>query len=114
MYSYNGIGQLAITVEDKGAFPGYVAKFTDNDTVAWVSNGEPFHGVCLWQRYGTDTLQVQGFVTLKYSGTAPGVGYQELVADGTGNVKVLTGVEGNRPRLVVSVDTDNKKVTFLL
>lgn len=114
MFSYNGIGQVAITVKDKGSFPGYIAKFSENGTVAWVADGEPFHGVCLWQRFGTDTLQIQGFVTVTYSGTAPSVGYCELVADGAGNVKVQSGVEGNVPRLVVAVDTTEQIVTFLL
>lgn len=114
MYSYNGIGETAITVNDKGAFIGCVAKFKDSDTVGWVAADEVFHGYCLWQRYGTATIQVGGFVTMPYSGTVPTVGYCELVGDGYGYVKVLSGVEGNVARLVVAVDTTEQTVTFLM
>ena len=115
MYNYNGIGETAITVCDDGAYIGCVCRFSKSDTVGWCASGQVFHGVCRWQRSGTATVQVRGFVTLGYSGsTVPTVGFCELVADGDGCVKVLSGVDNNMARLVVAVDTDQETVTFLL
>lgn len=115
MYSYQGIGELAIAVYDNGMNIGSVARIGKNDTGYWCKSGEVFHGVCLWHKDNTATLQVKGFVTVPYSGTtAPTVGYCEMVADGNGCVKVASDVAGNVKRLVVAVDTTAQKVTFLL
>lgn len=115
MYSYNGIGEVDVTLRDNGMISGCVAKVKTNDTGDWCSNGDVFHGICLWVRDGNAAVQVKGFIRMPYGGvTAPTLGYCELVADGNGYVKALSGVEGNVPRLVVSVDTTARWVTFLL
>lgn len=115
MYSYNGIGELSVTVYDKGMNLDCVAKIGESSTGCWCKADEVFHGVCRWQKENTGTLQVGGFITLPYSGsTAPAVGYCELVADGDGGVKVKTAVAGNVARLVVEVNADDQTVTFLL
>lgn len=115
MYSYNGIGEVDITLKNKGMSPGCVSKVGANDAGYWCDNGDVFHGVCLWERDGNATMQVRGFIKMPYSGaTAPTVGYCELVADGNGYVKAYSGISGNVPRLVVAVDTTEHYVTFLL
>lgn len=115
MYRYNGIGEVAVTAADENAFWGSVCKYMENDTVCLPETGEVFHGVCIWQKNGKATVQVEGFVTQEYTGdVSPAVGYCELVSDGMGGVMVENGVAGNRSRLVVSVDETNKTVTFLL
>ena len=57
-------------------------------------------------------MQLAGFVTLSYSGTAPSLGYAALVADGSGGVK--SAESSLRNRLVVDVDATAGTVTFLL
>ena len=115
MYSYNGIGEVAVSAMDEGAFWGGVCKYTGNDTVGWPDASEAFHGVCIWQKNQQATVQVRGFVTIPYTGTAaPNVGYCQLVADGNGGVMVQEGIAGNVSRLVVSVDENHQTVTFLL
>lgn len=115
MYSYNGIGEMAITLKNNGVNPGCVVKIGASDTAYWCSSGAAFHGVCLWGKDENVTVQVGGFVTVSYTGsTVPTTGFCELVSDGSGGVKVLTGVNGNVPRLVVAVDTTESLVTFLL
>lgn len=115
MYSYNGIGEVAATFKDNGVAAGCVVALADSNSVEWASSGKVFHGVCLWRKNDLATVQVKGFATLPYSGTtAPSVGYCELVADGSGCVKVQSGVDGNVSRLVVAVDTTEMTVTFLM
>lgn len=115
MYSYNGIGEINITLQNQDMNAGCVAKVGASNAGHWCDSGDVFHGVCLWERDGNATVQVGGFIRMPYSGeNIPTVGYCELVADGNGYVKAESGITGNVPRLVVAVDTAERYVTFLL
>lgn len=114
MYSFNGIGDISITLCDGGMEIGQVMKISDSHTGAGCEAGAVFHGVCRWKKGESATVQVKGFVTLGYTGTAPTVGVCSLVADGAGGVQVDGDAKEGTAWLVVDVDDTQKTVTFLL
>lgn len=112
--SYEGIGQLCASFAGSGLSVGTPVKITANGTAAACIKGNELVGVVAAVSHGKDACSVQlaGFVTLSYSGTAPSLGYAALVADGSGGVK--SAESSLRNRLVVDVDTTAGTVTFLL
>lgn len=82
-----------------------------NSTVRNCSAGEAFHGVVQFVRESLASVVVRGFVTVKYTGTAPTVGYCALAAAGATTVQIT---DGAREYLVVNVDTTNKEICILL
>lgn len=114
MYNFEGIGVVAVTMEGKSVDSGCTCSITGGCKVGNSQEGEAFHGMVLWTKGGVATVQVRGFVTCWYSGAAPTVGYQQLVSDGMGGVKVGAGTGENPHRLVVDVDETNAMVTFLM
>ena len=110
--SMQGIGEGCLSAK-KGAAAtaGYPCHFSASDTVANSANGAVFSGVIAGVRGELVTVQYRGFVTLPYTGTAPTVGYNALVANGAGGVKTASG---GRNLLVTSVDTTASTVCVLL
>lgn len=108
--SFEGIGRWCATFLAGELEQGSPVKVSANGTVAACSAGDAFCGVAVSERDGACAVQLGGFVTLPYSGTAPTVGYAALCADGTGGVK--SG--GTASYLAVDVDTAAQTVTFLL
>ncbi len=100
----------------RGQDEGKPVKVSANGTVALASGEERFFGVVLSvsEDHQVAVVQTHGFVTVPYTGAAPALGYTELVADGTGGVKVPTTAGTGIPYWVVAVDTANQTVTFLL
>lgn len=110
--SMQGIGASCLSAKKgSAATAGYPCYFSANDTVANSANGAVFSGVIAGVRGELVTVQYRGFVTLPYTGTAPGVGYAALVANGSGGVKAASG---GRTLLVTSVDTAASTVCVLL
>ena len=111
--SFEGIGQWCASFACEELAEGSAVKMTGNGKVAQCGNGEAFCGVAV--AMGRDgkacSVQLGGFVTLPYSGTAPVIGMGILTGDGQGGVK--SGSEGEK-RLIVSVDEVAKTVTFKL
>lgn len=89
---------------------GCSVKISESNTVAACANGEAFCGFAINGEGGYASVQLSGVVTAPYTGTAPAVGYEMLVSDGTG---VKTSDDG-REYLVISVDENAKAVTFLM
>ena len=110
--SFEGVGQVCATFLGGGLTEGQVVKMTDNGTVGACSADDPFCGVALCCKDDACTVQVGGFVAVKYSGTAPTVGWGTLAADGKGGVK--TAASGGVSYLVTDVDTTAKSVTIML
>ena len=98
----------------KGRDEGKPVKIVSNGTVALAGNGENFFGVALSIDKTGDVVVVEqrGYVTLPYSGDTPSVGLHGIVADGEGGVKIdeTNGIK----RWIVSVDTNEQKLTFFL
>lgn len=109
--SYEGIGHLAVTMPAGECEAGRVCVMGEDGQVAGGTAGSKFCGVVEAVENGMAAVQVAGFVTLGYTGTAPTTGYANLACDGNGTVAVNS--TGNS-YLVVAVDTANNLVTFKL
>ena len=102
--SFQGFHETAATFDVSGALSeGTPVKMSGNGEVSACAAGDNFCGAALAVREGLATVQLGGYAVLSYSGTAPTVGYNTLVADGAGGVKVL---QGGRSLLVVEVFGD--------
>lgn len=108
---FEEIGHMSATFACESGEGGQVVKVSANGTVTPCTDGDVFCGVMEGVRKGVSAVQLHGFVTLGYTGTAPDLGYNELLANGADGVKVGSG---GKKCLVVSVDTDAKAVTFEL
>ena len=113
--SFGGIGESVATFYNNassGAAPGGVAKISANGEVAACANGNAFCGVCVSSDDNFAAVQISGFVTLPYAGTAPARGYVKLSAAGSREVKA--DASAGREYLVIEVDTVAKTVGFIL
>ena len=110
--AFDGIGSVIATfLTESDIAGGEVVKLTDNGTVGLCAEGEAFCGVALPPREGAGAVQLRGFVTVSYSGTAPEVGPVTLAADGAGGVMTAdSGVSA----LAVAVDEDEMTAVILL
>lgn len=113
MISFEGIGQWAATFAcDEHVVEGRVVKPCGNGRVAACAAGDGFCGVAAVVGGSTACAVVMGgMVTVPYSGSAPGLGWSGLCADGTGGVKADTA---GQKFMVVDTDTTNQMVTFVL
>lgn len=103
-YSFSGFGENAATFSaGTDVVAGAPVKMTANATVGTCADGDDFCGVALNVRCGYAAVQLSGYVSLPYSGTAPSVGWQNLKAAAGG--KIQTASTGGRSLLVVDVDT---------
>jgi hypothetical protein len=101
--AFNGIGEVMATFLTQGEVTGGIpVKLASNATVTPCTSGEAFLGIALEPRDGAAAVQIGGFVTVPYTGTAPKVGRVTLAADGSGGVTVSSG---GVSLPVVSVDT---------
>ena len=91
--SFGGIGELSVTFEaDSGVKTGWPVKIGGSGKVYACEEGERFCGIAAGvSEDGYATVQIRGFVKCKYTGTAPALGFEHLVADGSGGVKKDAG-----------------------
>ncbi len=108
--SYEGIGHLAVTFPAGSCVAGKVCKIGTDGKAATCAAGDKLCGVTESVNGSQAGVQIHGFVTVDYTGTAPTAGYVSLCADGNGGVKTGAG----REYLVTAVDTAAKTVTFEL
>ena len=118
--SFHGIGQWFVTFlapavgegETCKTVEGTVVKIGGQGTVAACSAGDAFCGVIVaGGKDGLCSVQMGGFATLPYTGTAPALGLTALAADGSGGVKSL---ETGKEYWVVASDETAQTVTILL
>lgn len=109
--SYEGIGHSSVTFPAGTCTVGYPCKMGTDGKVANCAAGDKFCGVAEVIGNGWAGVQIHGFVTLPYTGTAPAKGFVTLVGNGSGGVK--TDASG-RAHLVVAVDATAATVTFEL
>lgn len=110
--NFDDIGQVCVTFRgDPNTTVGAPCGLSRERTVELAGEGESFIGKVVSIRKQIANVVVKGFVTLPYSGTAPGVGYVSLAGDGAGAITVC---DDGRAYLVVDVDTVNKTATILL
>ena len=126
--SFEGIGQWCATFLGEAPEGGPV-KVSGPGQVAPCEAGDLFCGAAVCAGGDACTVQMGGFVTLRYSGAAPAPGYTALEADGSGGVRTAGGAAGGgdgqdggaaasapagRGCWVVDVDESGKTVTILL
>ncbi len=117
---FEGVGQAAATFQVEGTVkPGMAVTLTANGTVGVGTAGKLPCGVVLGGvRGGAAAVQIGGAAQVAYSGdTAPTAGWQELVLDGEGGVRLANKtadqaagktVESGLHCLVLTVDTTAK------
>lgn len=112
--SYSGYNVNCATFKADGdIFKDDVVKMSANCTVTSCEEDDVFCGALKKKENdGCASVQLNGTLTTFYSGTAPSLGYCNLVADGTGGVKVATS--GGRPYLIFFIDTKFNMIEFLL
>ncbi len=89
---------------------GKAVKMSESGTVAPCADGDIFCGIANECSGGYASVQLSGAVTAKFSGSAPEVGYENLVC-GSDGVKA----DGSgREYLVVAVDETASTVTFIM
>ena len=113
LVSFDGVGQVCATFQGGGLTDGQVVQVSGRGTVSACGAGDAFCGVVSHGNDDACSVQVRGFVTLSYSGTAPSLGKARLCADGKDGVKTAADGAGAE-YLTVDVDTALKTVTVLL
>ena len=103
--SFDGVGQVCATFLGSGIEEGQAVKVSGWGTAAVCGDGESFCGAAICCRDGACTVQVSGFLTLGYTGTAPAAGPVKLCGYGQGGVTAC---------LAVDADSAAKTVTILL
>lgn len=109
--SYDGIGYLAVTMPADNCVEGQVCTLSTAGKAAACSSAGMFCGVVTQVENSMASVQLEGFVEVGYSGTAPTTGMITLAANGSGGVAVNTS---GRVYLVVSVDTTAKTIVMKL
>lgn len=115
MVTFEGMGSLVVTFQAETATAGYVAAMIGGNTVANASSGAAPVGIILNKRNGCAAVQLRGYAQVKCGGASvPGLGWNQLVADGTGGLRAATTGETGRSCLVVNRDTENKTMGLFL
>ncbi len=110
--SVNGFGENVLTFKAAdGLTSGVPVKMSANDTVSACAASNIFCGVAVEVSGAYAGVQLKGFVTLPYTGTAPTVGITALSANGSGGVKADTN---GQKYLVTNVNTASATVSFML
>lgn len=109
--AFQEIGQVCVSMACGIEAADKMCKVSGNGAVSPCAAGDKFCGKVVSHRGGYGAVLVRGFVTADYTGTAPGLGFAALSANGSGGVKADSN--GNS-YLVVDCDSTAKTVTFLL
>ena len=111
MYSYNGYNANNLTFAVSGDLTSNnPVKLSESEVVSMAGKNDVFCGVATTVRNGAASVQMGGYIELPFSGTAPAVGKNCLVADGNGGVSVS---ENGTDALIIKVDTANKICGFI-
>lgn len=84
----------------------------DSNSVSKASNGGKFCGFVSAVNGKYVSVTMAGYIKVRYTGTAPSVGYSYLASNGSTGVK--TDAENGRLILVVGVDSVNRTVEIIL
>ena len=120
--SFCGMGEQLVTFEAGVVTESYPVSMTANGKVADSADGESFAGIAVHtENDGFAAVQLGGFVTLPFTGTAPALGWQRVAANGAGGIKTVGSsvsdgavTEAGRRCLIVAVDTTGSTVDLFL
>lgn len=109
--SYEGIGHMSVTFPNDSAVENQVCNLNGNGKVCACTDGGSFIGKVESANASQAGVQVEGFVEVTYTGTAPAMGYTKLTANGAGGVKADTN---GTAYWVVEVDTASQTAVLKL
>lgn len=113
--SFNGIENLVVTFRAGTVVVDSPAVMSANNTVRNAGSGVAPVGIVRNKRNDHAAVQVKGYAEVKYSGaTVPSLGWNSLVTDGTGGLRVSATDETGRNCLVVSLNTTSKTMGLFL
>lgn len=111
--SFEGIGEQVVTFEAQaGVTAGKPVKLAANGAVAPCTDNSVPCGVAVSVRDGAAAVAIAGYCRMKYSGTAPALGYTLIAADASGGIKAVSS--GGRQLLVTDVDAQTGTVGIIL
>lgn len=112
---FNGTETAVLTFQASSAAASGLAAMAGNNTVKNAGVGAAPVGIILNKRNNHAAVQVRGYAEVKYSGsTAPVLGWNSLVADGSGGLRVAGSGETGRTCLVVNLNTTDKIMGLFL
>lgn len=109
--SYNGFNTKVLTFEGKNISTDCPVQINNDGTIKNAVSNADFIGVCVSKNGDFAGVQLEGYVEVSYSGTAPAYGYATLAADGNGGVKAS---DDGISHLVIKLDTVNHIVGIIL
>ncbi len=113
--AFNGTETMVLTFKVDTATTGGLVGMSENNTVKTAADGTAPVGIVLNQRSGHAAVQVRGYAELGYSGeTAPSLGFQTLVADGTGKLRLAATGETGKQCLIVNCNITDKILGLFL
>ncbi len=113
--AFDGMENLVVTFQAETVTAGKFAAMHSNRTVQDAADGTAPVGLTLHRRGSHAAVQTRGYVQCSYSGgTAPELGWNQLVADGTGGLRPAAESETGRACLVVQVDSESKRMGLFL
>lgn len=113
--AFNGMENQVVTFRTGTVAAGNPVVMSANDTVKNAGNGTAPVGILLNKRSGHGAVQIRGFVQVSYSGSAaPSLGWNSLVADGSGGMRLAASGETGRDCLVVNLNTADKTMGLFL
>lgn len=113
--AFQGMDNLVVTFQAETVTRGWPAAVCADNTVGNAGAGKAPAGIVLNLRSGHAAVQVKGFAEVKYSGsTAPVLGWNQLVADGSGGLRAAASGETGRACLVVNKNTADKTMGLFL
>ena len=112
--SFEGFNNKYLTfVAEDTLTAGKPVSFDDGESCTEALEGDYVAGICTEVRNGFATVLVQGYAEIKYSGTAPGFGYERFVCNALGGVCLADSNDNGPLFRVVKVDPEKKIVGFI-
>ena len=113
--AFDGMDNLVVTFRC-GRYGGGGHPSSSAPTTRWPTGGRAkCPSACLPQKRGNyAAVQIRGYVTLPYTGTAPALGWQELVTNGDQGLRTVTTGEAGKACLVVRVDAATSTLGLFL
>lgn len=112
--AFHGTEETVLSFEAQEVTNGWPVVIAQNNQVGDAKDGGELAGVALDVRMGYAAVQMKGYVELPYSGTAPGLGWNSFVANGTGGLRLAATGETGRRCLVVNLETVDKTAGLYL
>lgn len=113
--SFKGYGENVLTFNAQFSQVGVPVSIHQDCEVKAAAADKDFIGITCYADGDVAGVIVDGYVEVPYTGTTPSFGYCNLVANGSGGVKVTaSGTTSNHTVRILKIDTDNHIVGFIL